>query len=49
MRLFGAQVQKLLDYCPPIPTGDEPCVLNDRALAAVTALGLFAVNSRLKV
>ncbi len=43
------QVQKLLDYCPPLSSGDDACVLSDRSLAAVTALGLYAVNSKLQV
>ena len=40
----------MLDYCPRVSTGEEPsCVLHDRGLSAVIALGLFAVESKLKV
>ena len=40
----------LLDYCPRVSTGEEPsCVLHDRGLSAVIALGLFAVESKFKV
>ena len=40
----------MLDYCPRVSAGEEPsCVLHDRGLSAVTALGLFAVESKLKV
>ena len=43
-------MQKLLGYCPPVSAGEEPsCVLHDRGLCAVVALGLFAVKTRLKV
>jgi len=43
-------VKKLLDYCPRVSAGEEPsCVLHDRGLSAVVALGLFAVESKLKV
>ena len=48
--LLYPQVQKLLGYCPPVSAGEEPsCVLHDRGLCAVVALGLFAVKTRLKV
>ena len=43
------QVEKLFDYCPTVPASGEQCVLQDRGLSAVVALGLFAVNSQLKV
>lgn len=49
---YCTQVQKLLDYCPTVPIdgeGDDTCCLNDRSLAAVVALGLFAVESKLQV
>ena len=40
----------MLDYCPRVSAGEEPsCVLHDRGLSAVVALGLFAVESKLKV
>ena len=47
--ILTVQVQKLLDYCPPLSSGDDACVLSDRSLAAVSALGLYAVNSKLQV
>lgn len=40
-------MKKLLGYCPLLES--EPCVLHDRALSAVVALGLFAVETELKV
>ncbi len=50
-------MQKLLDYCPAVSSpssGEEDlpgpsCVLHDRALSAVVALGRLAVETRLKV
>lgn len=43
------QVEKLFDYCPPVSESGEQCILHDRGLSAVVALGLFAVHSKLKV
>jgi len=44
------KVRKLLGYCPLVSAEEEPsCVLHDRGLSAVVALGLFAVESRLQV
>jgi len=43
-------VKKLLHYCPRVSAGEEPsCVLHNGGLSAVVALGLFAVESKLKV
>ena len=52
------QVENLLHYCPPVAGGrraegggeEEPsCVINDRGVAAVVALGRLAVLSKLQV
>ena len=44
------KVRKLLGYCPLVSAKEEPsCVLHDRGLSAVVALGLFAVESKLQV
>ena len=48
-------MEKLIGYCPLLTDtsgrGSEgvPCMLNGRALAAVVALGLFAVKTEAKV
>lgn len=42
------KVQKLIGFCPVV-NDSEPCILHDRALSAVVALGLFAVQTELKV
>ena len=41
------QVNRLIGYCPLLES--ESCVLHDRGLSAVVALGLFAVETELKV
>ena len=51
------QVQRLLAHCPSVsqvspsspPSPPPSCVLHDRALSGVVALGIFAVESKLKV
>lgn len=45
--LPSPQVNRLIGYCPLIES--ESCVLHDRGLSAVVALGLFAVETELKV
>ena len=44
---YLVQVKRLIGYCPLLESGS--CVLHDRALSAVVALGLFAVETELKV
>ena len=44
-----SQVEKLFEYCPSVFGGEKQCILHDRGLSAVVALGLFAVDSNLKV
>ena len=44
-----SQIEKLFEYCPSVFEKKERCVLHDRGLSAVVALGLFAVDSKLKV
>lgn len=44
-----SQIEKLFEYCPSVFESKERCVLHDRRLSAVVALGLFAVDSKLKV
>ena len=46
-------MEKLISFCPPLTAADSSggnsCVLHDRHLAAVVALGLFAVKTEAKV
>ena len=44
------QVERLLSHCPTLPASEEEsCVLDDRSLSGVVALGVFATQSNSKV
>ena len=42
-----SKVKQLFSFCPQLSS--QPCVIGERELSAVTALGLFAVKTRLAV